>query len=77
MLSLMAQGPSMTSMPDGSVGLLDPARAVDELLHHRARVASEWIDAMKRTAQDHAELLREDLTKQLNAEMSQRDGDAD
>lgn len=66
----------MASLPDGSMGLRDPARAVDELLGHRARIASEWVEAVRQTAQEHAELLREDLTKQLNAEISQGDPDA-
>lgn len=79
MLHLLEQGPGVRTAADGSVALLDPARAIDELLAHRARVAAEWVEVMRLTAQEHAELMRADLTKQLDAEMSSGgdDGDGD
>mmetsp|Transcript_31436 Transcript_31436/g.72280 ORF Transcript_31436/g.72280 Transcript_31436/m.72280 type:complete len:446 (+) Transcript_31436:100-1437(+) len=70
LVELMAQGPAMRTAPDGSVSIIDPALAVDRLLEERLRIAVEWIAVLQGTADEHGELLRDDLTKQLNAQIS-------
>jgi hypothetical protein len=66
----MSRGPSTLIRSDGTVSLLDPAMAVDELLAQRVRLAAEWGAALEGTADEHQQLLRDDLTKQLNAGLS-------
>mmetsp|Transcript_6573 Transcript_6573/g.19200 ORF Transcript_6573/g.19200 Transcript_6573/m.19200 type:complete len:93 (-) Transcript_6573:482-760(-) len=67
----MEQVPSVRMGDDGSVELLDPALVVDEILLQRQLIAGEWVEALEETAQAHSELLRDDLTKQLDAELPQ------
>lgn len=73
MLGLLTAQPRMRTNADGSISLIDPSVAYAELSAQRAQLAEEWAAGVAGTADEHAELLRADLTKQLTAEMSPDD----
>lgn len=62
---LLLTPPSFTTGEDGKMGLVDPLRIAEDILAKRSEVATEWKQTVSTVKDDHIEVRKELLEKQM------------